>query len=203
MDIQKGKPFVNRTWKYLFPCMKYYDKEFIDMISTVFKLSVGIGDALHTNRLDTPCIYILIDKTINPIAVGKLINWSRNQVYYVDHYDTDYLSSTLMLVLKIPKRFEDTYKYFLNGEYSKMYPTKDLYYLYKDVENSTLDPMWEDAKNVLNMHSSMITPFIKLLKETFGNSVDTKFKDLVGKELDLPTKLFFKEEVFHYGKKKI
>ena len=203
MEVQKGKPYVNRTWKYLFPCMKYYGQEFIDTVGTVFKITIGIGDALHAERLKTPCIYVLVDKTINPVAVAKLINWSRKQSYYVDHYDTNYLESTLMMVYKIPERFHISYEYFINGEYSKMYSKQEIKYLYLISDHDEkLTKTWSDARDVMLQHSSMIPPFISLLKETYGNNIDTQQKDLIGKELDLPTKFFFKEEVFHYGQKK-
>ena len=44
MQIQSGKLYENRTWKYLYPCLKCYGPELMDFLSSFFKLGVGIGD---------------------------------------------------------------------------------------------------------------------------------------------------------------
>ena len=50
MEIEIGKFYVNKTWKYLLPCMKDYGSTFTAKMSSVFKLGFGIGDSLLENK---------------------------------------------------------------------------------------------------------------------------------------------------------
>ena len=44
MQIQSGKLYENRTWKYLYPCLKVYGSTLKTYLNIFFKLAVGLGD---------------------------------------------------------------------------------------------------------------------------------------------------------------
>ena len=44
MEIHSGKLFKNKTWRYLYPTLKYYGPDLDNYITSFIKLSIGIGD---------------------------------------------------------------------------------------------------------------------------------------------------------------
>ena len=212
MQIQSGKLYENRTWKYLYPCLKVYGGTLKTYLNSFFKLAVGLGD--HNINIDeNNCIYILIDTNIHSSQqslqtyreyLSKFLDWVRFQPYYV----TDYIFEGFdrgekhMLVLRLPDIYKESYVKFKQGEYSEMYSSKDIDNLYPLIVNSNknieikVNNNITNIKNVLTKNSSHLELFRKQINDEFGTNLS--LNDLKNHELDLPPSQ--NEEIFNYKK---
>ncbi len=208
MQIQSGKLYENRTWKYLYPCLKHYGDELMDKLSSFFKVAVGVHD--HNRKEDGNCIYILIDTNI-PLASDydrqeykrkftKFLDW----VSYKHYYVTDYIfeKDKHMIVLRLPHDYDITYINFVNGKYSKMYPQRVVneYFKYITISNKEI----EDRQNskirttraILTKNKSYLPTFVDIVNKDFNT--DITVEDYKDAELDYPPKK--EEEIFNYSK---
>jgi hypothetical protein len=206
MQIQRGKLYENKTWRYLYPCLKFYGEELMKNLGSFFKLAVGVRDF---NRKDEPnCLYILIDTNI-PLAsdsqirdykerFSKFLDWLSYQEYYVSDYI--YEKDMHMLVLRIPKEYSSTYINFTKGQYSKMYSLKDIrdYFKYLQIPNKELELKQNGKlkiiKDVLNKEKSYIKTFVDIVNKEFKTTASVN--DFIEAELDFPPKK--EEEIFNY-----
>lgn len=192
MHIEIGKYYVNKTWRFLLPCLRGHGDVFIRKFNPVFKLAVGIHDTLLDNsrKSDGRSIYILCDKLVNKIAFDEFLNWLKYQGYYIADYcpDSEILKSRKhVIVLKIPEVFSDAYDHFLQGNYSLMYLEQDLKLLFSN-------PARQKEYDILSRNSKIIEEFTKKVNDEFGTTVESEhFKNA---ELELPLKKI--EEIFNY-----
>ena len=212
MQIQSGKLYENRTWKYLYPCLKVYGGTLKTYLNSFFKLAVGLGDH-NIDINEDNCIYILIDTNIHSPQqslqtyreyLSKFLDWVRFQPYYV----TDYIFEGFdrgekhMLVLRLPDTYKESYIKFKQGKYSEMYSSKDIDNLYSLIVNSNknieikVNNNITNIKNVLTKNSSHLELFRKQINDEFGTNLS--LKDLKNHELDLPPSQ--NEEIFNYKK---
>ena len=210
MQIQSGKLYENKTWKYLYPSLKMYGDTLKKHLNSFFKLAIGVGDH-NIQELKEPCIFILFDtKKHDPkltvtqyrASFDSFLEWVRLQPYYVK----DYLYGGIdireqhMLVLRLPKGFEDSYIKFKGGLYSEMYSQAIQNILFekvnlsnKEIENRVNDRI-EGIVKVLNRNFSIAGDFLKNLNKEFGTTL--KIEDIKNHQYDLPP--FQWEEVFNY-----
>lgn len=189
MEIETGRIFVNKTWKYLLPATRAYGDVFRDKLGNVWKLVVGIGDAYYDTK-GKRCLFILIDRKYYPNRVQNTLNWLKNQPFYVDDYAFDDLlrGRQHMLVIEFPEQYQASYDYFLKGNYSYMYTPKD-------IERFFGNQHIKDAYYVLTRDDKAYQSFMDKLRLSFSTEV-TK-KDLIGAELDFPPEP--EKEIFNYG----
>ena len=191
MNIKIGEFYVNKTWRFLMPCLQGYGESFVSRFNPIFKLGVGIHDTIVEN---TPIangsnIFILCDRKYLEKTFDIFLAWVKTQDYYVTDYCPDInfeKSRKLMLVLKIPKEFEKSYQHFLKGEYSKMYSIEHLNTLFLSV------PSRLKEYKILTLDNSLKEEFIQSINTEFGTTM-RNFDEPV-KELELP--LVLEEEVF-------
>ena len=91
MQIQSGKLYENRTWKYLYPCLKHYGLELMNYLTSFFKLAIGVADSNVT--VEGNCIFILVDTNLtlsNNVETAKykanfskFLDWVKYQYFYV------------------------------------------------------------------------------------------------------------------------
>ena len=212
MQIQSGKLYENRTWKYLYPCLKVYGSTLKTYLNSFFKLAVGLGDH-NIDINEDNCIYILIDTNIHSPQqslqtyreyLSKFLDWVRFQPYYV----TDYIFEGFdrgekhMLVLRLPDIYKESYIKFKQGKYSEMYSSKDIDNLYPLIVNSNknieikVNNNITNIKNVLTKNSNYLELFRKQINDEFGTNLS--LNDLKDHELDLPPSQ--NEEIFNYKK---
>ena len=93
------------------------------------------------------------------------MEWVKNQKYYEFDYPFDDVHSghLHMLVINIPKRFENTVEQFHKGNYSKMYEHEDLY---KFFENRPTE------LGVLTRDKDQITSFLKKVNKLYNTEVE-------------------------------
>jgi hypothetical protein len=203
MNIEIGKFYLNKTWKYLLPCIKEYGPLFSSKIATVFKLAVGVGDAFLDSEDITSkrAIYLLLDKKVQPAKFILFMDWIQNQPYYMFDYSFDDVlkGRRHILVIEVPEMYHNSYDYFMEGRYSEMYSSKEIRKLFGKYDNDNkYSTIWVEARETMLRSPELRKPFIEKLKENFGNSLDIKEIDLHDAELDLP--IVKGEEIFNYNK---
>jgi hypothetical protein len=189
MEIEAGKIFVNKTWKYLLPVTRHYGPTFRAKFGNVWKLVVGIGDAFYDTK-GKRCLFILIDRKWYPEKVKNTLDWVKNQSYYVDDYPFDDIAKGRqhMIVIEFPEKYINSYHNFLKGEYSKMFNDRDVDRFFKD-------QIIKDAYYVLTRTTKAYDKFIKNVKLSFESEVT--HNDLRESELDFPPEP--EKEIFNYG----
>lgn len=199
MMLQNGKLYKNRTYKYLYPSIKYYGEELRLKLNTVSKMAIGVGDINISSA--PPALYILLDTSNTTLMYqtkfSEFLEWIRTKYFYF----TDYLftENSHMIVIKIPSKFENIIDHFLLGEYSKLYPLKEINQYFCEVvcidkkieENRNKEIL--ESKNILMKNINQREIFIKKVQQDFGLLVNRE--DFLNVEIDYPPKL--KEEIFN------
>ena len=194
MNIIIGKPYKNKTWRYLLPCLKYHGTEFTKFFDTTFKLAVGIHDTLVN---DSPYIkgrniFILIDKRFNEPRFDEFLQWIKLQDYYVEDYCPDseiLLSVKHIVIVNVPKGLENAYDMFVQSKYSKMYNKSQLEFLFSNVTR-------KNEYDVFTRTTEKVKEFVKEINTQF--KTDVTLSDVVDAELETP--LVKEEEIFNYFK---
>ena len=191
MQIEIGKYYVNKTWRFLLPCLRGHGDIFVSKFNPVFKLAVGIHDTLLDNskKSDGRSIYILCDKFANRIAFDEFLDWIKYQDAYIADYcpDSEILKSRKhVIIIKIPELYNDAYDHFLQGNYSLMYLKEELNLLFSN-------PGKKKEYDILSREPKIIEEFVKEVNKEFKtNAVIDDFKNA---ELELPLKKT--EEIFN------
>lgn len=191
MKIQIGEITMNRTKKYLVPCLRHYGSTFVEKIHSITKVAIGIGDiiTIRSNIKLEKHIFILLDTTANidKKIFHSVMSWIKEQDMYEEDYAFDHLSKGFlhMLVIKLPEDCYEAFETFKRGEYSKMYTPDKLKSLFN--ENS------EQYKILVKDHNYKLT-FSKALQKEYDieiaeDEIDDKF------EFDFPIKEI--EEIFN------
>ena len=221
MQIQSGNLYENRTWKYLYPCLKRYGPNLLKELSLFFKLGVGIGDYNMTGEKYSNCIFILVDTDIQfnnqperevyKNSFSKFLDWVSYEPFYVDDYIYEGMGSSEkhMVVIKIPSNHDKSYMHFIRGQYSKMYEQKEIneYFKYitiakKDIEEIRNSKI-ENTRDILFKNKEYLDKFLNKVCKDFAIKIgdketDLKKKNFLEAELDYPPKL--QEEIFNYKK---
>jgi hypothetical protein len=192
MKLQVGKILLNRTKKYLTPCIREYGQEFEKRMNGVVKVAIGIGDIITIKsgiRFEKH-IFILIDTSPKPQGTGKrefkkFLDWLRDEMMYEDDYVFDDVRKghLHMVVIKLPEKYYYTYETFRMSQFSKMYDKEDL--------DKFFNKRPEIKKVLIKDHSYRIE-FVKSLNEMFGTTVDPE--EFEG-ELDMPLRK--EDEIFN------
>lgn len=196
MQIEIGKYYVNKTWKYLRPCLKGHGKTFLVKFNSLFKLAMGIHDCAldGTDFENYRLIYILVDKFYMPRVYKSFSDWIKFQEYYVTDYvyDTHLPPSKMrmqMFVLTIPEQYQSSYDHFIKGQYSKMYTRDQIEELYPEGVKD------HGAKEVLLQTFEARREFVEKVNKSFNSTVTEE--DMRGCELDFT--LEKKKENFNYS----
>lgn len=191
MHIQLGTLYVNKTLKYLLPCLKLYGESFIVKLNSVFNLAFGLHDSVldGTEYEGQKLIYILSDKFYQPAKFQNFLNYVKHQPYYVMDYAFDDIEKGRqhMLVIKFPDTHHDVYDKFIEGKYSKMY-TKD--------EIRTFFSKESEAKDVITRSSSIRPAFIEKIYNSFNTRITETDIITYGMEYDFPPEM--QKEFFNY-----
>ena len=212
MQIQSGKLYHNKTWSYLYPCLKSYGEELRKHLNNFIKLGVGIGDSNTKVLSEHNAIFILFD--VEPILANsiekenykqnfdKFLDWISYQPYYV----TDYIfeerrgKGKHMVVLRIPPKHDTTYLNFVRGIYSEMYTKKEIdeYFQYVTLDDKDMEAKRNEkitkCRQVLMKSPLLLPKFVKEVNLLFNTGiVEEDYKEA---ELDFPPTLF--EEIFNY-----
>lgn len=187
MNLQLDKHYSNKTWRFLFPCLRAYGEEFMKKIATVSIMAVGCG----YKELDTSAsIHILYDKKFSQKALFELLAYLHKkdllvEVYSFDPDMRDGLRS--MVVVKLPEEFHQSYQHFIKGEYSKMFTDEELvkYFSFK---------LWSKEMGILTRVEKHTKNFLKVVNEMYRTTL--KLKDTKNWEYEFPLNL--KEEIFNY-----
>jgi hypothetical protein len=191
MHIEVGKYYVNKTWRFLLPCLRGHGDIFVSKFNPVFKLAVAIHDTLldDSKKAEGRSIYILCDKLANKIAFDDFLDWIKYQDYYIGDYcpDSEILKSRKhVIIIKIPEVYNDAYDHFLKSNFSLMYLDEELKLLFSN-------PGKKKEHDILSREPKIIENFVKEVNKEFGsNAIVDDFKNA---ELELPLRKT--EEIFN------
>lgn len=196
MQIKYGKRYINKTSKYLLPCLlEGYSKVFSVKIKQMFILGCGLNDKSIINNpnfdfTDKRPIFILIDRlSSNKRRSEDFIYWVRYQSYFIKDYPMDLIGRAHMIILDFPEKYSNAYDNFLKGKYSEMFSKEEIENLFqKDTEEY----------KVLTKDKSLIPVFTEKLIKTFElNSL--REEDLAEVELEFPYTVNEEDEIFNSG----
>lgn len=192
MNIERGQFYINKTWRFLLPCLRGHGESFVRKFNPVFKLAVGIHDTLldGTDFAEGRNVYILCNTISQSKAFEDFLIWIREEDYYITDYcpDSDFQSSRKrMIVIRVPDRFNSAYDNFLKGKYSKMYDQEDINSLFSI-------PAREKEYKILTLDSTYAEEFVKQVNKEFSTTVTVEeFESF--EEMEIPLKRC--EEVFN------
>jgi hypothetical protein len=181
VKIQLGQLTMNKTARFIKPCLKLYGEEFRKRISSVFKLAYGIGD-MYINKKYEKHIFILIDTFKCSKHFLSTLEWLQEQDCYEDDYAYDNLvhGRLHMIVIKLPEGID--LQLFLKGKYSKMYTDTEII--------SMLD---DETKSIVIKDKNYKVTFVEKVNALFKSNL--KVSDLTAEtELDTPPNIPFSEE---------
>lgn len=183
---------MNKTKRFLSPCLKAYGPEFEKQINSVFKVAMGIGDLiLIENKVNyEQHIFILIDTKQATNHFKTFIEWIRYEDMFEDDYVYDNISNGQyhMVVIKLPEQCYEPLVKFRHSQFSSMF-TKDEVYKYFERNQEKL---------ILIKDNQYKIEYTKQLNKLFGTQVH--HNDLQG-ELEMPIQK--DEEIFNNHLKKI
>ena len=193
MEIHSGKLFKNKTWRYIYPTLKYYGPDLDNYITSFIKLNIGIGDTNVAFEEDN--LFILFDVELrNHMQINlqkyrekfqQFLHFVRIQHYYTSDYEYKYgkFNTGHMVVLKIPYVFKNAMYNFIKGKYSLMYSEEQVkkYFGFRKFENKTLEVKYK-GKSI----SDVLDMTIKEAYEFFENipKIKNKLETLVNVGLD-------------------
>lgn len=188
MIIQLDRIVMNKTEKYLKPCLKYHGEEFTNRLSLIFKLGYGIGDMLVDKKYEQH-IFVLVD-TLKCVQFWTefIEDYFRELDFYEDDYAVDNLENGRlhMLVIKLPDNCIDKKNEFVKGRYSKMYSNDEIQKLLKA----------EDTKAIVVKDSNYRVEFVKKINDYFKTNL--KESELAADaELDFPPDIEENKETFN------
>lgn len=180
MKIQLGSITMNKTKKYLLPCLKAYGKEFEKHVTSVFKVAVGVGDMMliksgvHYEKH----IFILVDTSRFHPQLKACLEWLREQPMYEDEYayDSVHNGHLQMLVIKLPESCYKAKEWFMHSQFSKMYNMQDVEKYFKKNE----------MKGVLIKDHNYRLQYTKELNRLYGTTLTEKDADEISGEIDFP-----------------
>lgn len=206
MDIQIGKQYVNKTWRFLAPCLRGHGTTFVNKFNSLYKLAVGIHDTFldGSSISNGRNIYVLIDKGYKPREYEKFLDYIRYQDYFKGEYcaEPDLIPARkYMVVLEVPKIFYNAYDKFLQGKYSEMYTTDELNILFSSVlKKRNLSPSEKIKRRDYGILTKTLEEsfeyYIKVLNKEFNTTV--KATDIVASEVEWELPLKKQEEIFNY-----
>lgn len=196
MNIAIGKFYINKTKRFLYPCLKGYGDLFKLKFEKIYKLAVGIHDCFMNDTFSyiENKIYILVDSKYNPRDFASFLKWIRLEPYYVIDYvfSTDFkYSRKHMIVLQVPQEYFFAYQSFIESRYSLMYTEEQIISLFSEKNQ-------EDC-NILRNNNSAKKEMRNKIQLEFEENCENLSLDFLESELPLKGK----EEVFNYSKNKI
>lgn len=192
MQIEIGKLYVNKTYKYLLPCLKVYGPTFQTKINSIFNLAFGVHDTVldGTHYESQRLIYMLCDKMYKPAKFENFLNYVKHQEYYVTDYPHDDFETGRkhMIVVAFPEKYADVYDKFIESKYSKMYCKDEVDYFFPDNDS--------EAKNVIRRTTTMGQIYIQKIFNSFGTRLTLRDLKVEGMEYDFPLEKV--KEFFNY-----
>lgn len=189
LKIESNSCFENKTKKYLTPLLKCYSDKIKDFYFKLQKCAFAIDDVIAVKcgiRFNN-CLFILvkIDNNIN-VFNSFLNNLKKEDFYQYDYcYENILLWKYHIIVVKIPNEYEQSYNYFKEGKYSKMFEKQDIKKFF--VNKETI--------NVLMKNKEYKKDFKKKIQKEFN--YNDYIPDDICEEFDIPYSK--KQEILNYN----
>lgn len=186
MKYQVGQVEMNKTKRFLVPCLVKYGEEFVARINQVTKIAMGVGDILlvKSGIHYQQHIFFLIDTNATVKKFKSFMTWLKNQVMYEDDYafDSIHKGHLHMIVIKLPEECYKPAEWFKKSQFSKMFTKAEVEKYFKNSKE----------KGVLIKDHNYKVEFVGKLNDLFESSVKP---DEYEGELDLPIRK--EKEIFN------
>lgn len=190
---QTGKIVKNRTLSYLVPALGYYGPIFKTKMSSLPTKAFGIGDndlkdVPHLNNRKS--IFILYDTSVRDRVTESIIDWFKNQEYYVDNIPFKSVNDPYyILIIDFPQHMEDAYDKFLEGKYSKMYADNEVIkYFHVNSHAKAISVLKKTKPGAINHIAKIKEDYNVILTES----------DLIKENHEYDYPFNPKEEIFNY-----
>lgn len=191
MNIEIGEWYINKTWRFLLPCLRGHGNTFVEKFNLVFKLGAAIHDILldGSDMSEGRNILILCDKEHKREDYDRFLNWVKLQNYYRGNYcpnSEEEYSRKEVIIIQVPTQFYNAYDCFLRGEYSKMYTEDQVEALFTGKDK-------KEVLEILKKTEEAGNAFVKNIENEFGEE-GIKLEEIEG-EYEFP--LVRKEEIIN------
>jgi hypothetical protein len=186
MKIQIGAIQMNKTKRFLYPCLKQYGIEYERKFNSIFKVAIGVGDIVFKETKNynyEQHLFVLIDIAVCKPAFKEFIEWIREHQSYEEDYAFDDINKGRlhMVVIKLPEQYYKAIHMFRKSQFSKMYNMKQI----NDFFDNNLD-----TKKILVKHHSYKIEYTKKLNEKYGttiqpNEIQGEFEEPINPEEEL------------------
>lgn len=166
MQLKYGTIYRNRTLRYLVPGLRKYGEPFITKMNNLPALGFFLFDSVldGTHYQDQKNIYIIYDTAIRASFTNTVINWFRNQYFFVTQYPVGENPRLACLVIQYPFELENTYDAFMRSKYSFMY-------VKEEIDKFFFGEIHHEARGVLLKTKNSAFAHIKKVKEDFGTEL--------------------------------
>lgn len=195
IELDEERIFVNKTSRFLLPCLRGYGEDFVKRFNSFYKYAVGISDSYWygVTKDRGRYIFILCNTGKNIYQIHNFLHWIKKKPFFVESYCPDAAiktSNKLMIVLEIPERFNNAYDMFVQGKFSQMFTEeeKELLFLDKNLE----------SYQILSRSIDYMESFVNKLNSEFETSIKVKDFDEIPPEMEIPLKSV--EEIFNSSK---
>lgn len=179
-----GSVFVNRSFKYLSPCMKLYGDEFVTKMKLLAGLAIAIDDYgfnKERGKFENNLYYLFdvngqsnyntyLNASKARIDFMHIVSWLREQEYYVKDYpfDSGRNGNQHVVCLKLPFNLIDK---FLQGKYSQMYSSDIIDKIIKKTIVVNGEEIINPVYGVLSHSEEYSENYLKQLNFDFGTNV--------------------------------
>jgi hypothetical protein len=174
---------INKTWKYLVPCVTYLDQEFIAAINSdkLVKTQVMAGDfvAIKCGIDYSNHLFIVLK---NNVHLSAFLDFFREQKCYENDYPYDEFRKYKehVIVIKFPDNVQEKADCFFKSMFSKMYTETE------QSEFFLNSPLRRNMHHVVSKNVLYMKKFIDALNKEFDTDLSKEdFEDYNG-ELDTP-----------------
>lgn len=212
IEIESGYIFGNKTFRYLYPIVNSYSKEFSSKHNRVglHLRAAAISDIKYVKAKGVEYethLFLVYDengafdiekKRYANIQYGRqvfkeFLQFARQYTHYEDDYYFEKIKGHLhCVVFKVPKRFHGAIEQLKSSNYSKMYSDKDLSDIDIRPKNRLKQP--DFRYGILRRTHEYMESFEAILQERFNSNIELDEDD--PREYDFPFKL--EDEIFNY-----
>ena len=180
---EKSKIYINKTYKYLLPCIEQRDKKLIGYIKKMSPIGYFIG----YKKQSTENIYILCEKTDIDKQLRAYIKMEKN---YRTGFTIKKGSEKLwMIVLSFPRECMHSFNLFLEGFYSQMYNKNERQEFY----------FKENVKKILDKEEEALQDYREKLVDEFRTPKNLSLS-WVKDHFNYDTPPLKSKEIFNYEK---
>lgn len=179
----------NRTRNFLLPILGTLPSSYVKEINKFYSIAVGLADEKYYPYLEEPSLLLLKNIKVSRIESFQesLKVLEQHRLFVKDYIFADAIDSWLhMFVIRLPEEYHETYKYFIQGQYSKMYSEVQKARFFTPNRTRHNWRIKKKVRDVLDRNPAVRT------------ELEIKLNVTIPENAELESKLDFNYEVFNY-----